>query len=234
MPAALPDFGAPGSAAPPPLGAQLLPPPAASPAGEAVWHLPDDRGGEVPPEVLDAIRPLDREHLTMLLTNYLVSIRGAASCSPLSHLLWSCSLCSCLGVLVRMPTCLPDARVLRSSSLLCGIASEQSALMTVSVSSTAGKFKPIIFARMELDLHRVFWEVQNRGGYNAVCRAKLWKVRMCCCAVTRSSWQSCSILLVCLWDWLYRCRACHMKHYLSTQSNITLFSSFLEIEYKWI
>ncbi len=42
----------------------------------------------------------------------------------------------------------------------------------------AGKFKPIIFARLELDLHRVFWEVQNRGGYNAVCRGKQWKVRL--------------------------------------------------------
>lgn len=40
----------------------------------------------------------------------------------------------------------------------------------------AGKFKPIIFARLELDLHRVFWEVQNRGGYDAVCRGKQWKV----------------------------------------------------------
>jgi hypothetical protein len=40
---------------------------------------PDERGGEVPPEVLDAIRPLDRDQLTCLLTNYLLSVRGAAS-----------------------------------------------------------------------------------------------------------------------------------------------------------
>lgn len=85
----------------------------ASPVFEVGRSLPDDRGGEVPPEVLDSIRPLDREQLTRMLTNYLLSVRG--------------------------------------------------------------KFKPIIFARLELDLHRVFWEVQNRGGYDAVCRGKQWK-----------------------------------------------------------
>lgn len=47
----------------------------------------------------------------------------------------------------------------------------------MACSGSAGKFKPIIFARLELDLHRVFWEVQNRGGYDAVCRGKQWKVR---------------------------------------------------------
>lgn len=40
---------------------------------------PDERGGEVPAEVLDAIRPLDRDQLTCLLTNYLLSVRGAPS-----------------------------------------------------------------------------------------------------------------------------------------------------------
>lgn len=39
----------------------------------------DERGGEVPPEVLDSIRPLDREQLTRMLTNYLLSVRGAPS-----------------------------------------------------------------------------------------------------------------------------------------------------------
>ena len=39
-----------------------------------------------------------------------------------------------------------------------------------------GKFKVPIFAHRELDLHTVFWAVQERGGYDAVSGAKLWKV----------------------------------------------------------
>ncbi|GMH41171.1 hypothetical protein BSKO_09081 [Bryopsis sp. KO-2023] len=38
-----------------------------------------------------------------------------------------------------------------------------------------GKFKCPIFAGHELDLHRVFHEVQNRGGYDRVTQLKLWK-----------------------------------------------------------
>ena len=34
-----------------------------------------------------------------------------------------------------------------------------------------------IFAHQELDLHRVFWEVQARGGSELVTREKLWKAR---------------------------------------------------------
>lgn len=33
------------------------------------------------------------------------------------------------------------------------------------------------FAHKELDLYKVFWEVQERGGYQAVCGTKQWKVR---------------------------------------------------------
>ena len=50
----------------------------ALPASQVGRAPPDERGGEVPAEVLDAIRPLDRDQLTCLLTNYLLSVRGAA------------------------------------------------------------------------------------------------------------------------------------------------------------
>ncbi|KAK9821217.1 hypothetical protein WJX81_001314 [Elliptochloris bilobata] len=43
-----------------------------------------------------------------------------------------------------------------------------------------GKFKVPIFAHRELDLHTVFWAVQERGGYDAVSGAKLWK-EVCRC-----------------------------------------------------
>lgn len=39
-----------------------------------------------------------------------------------------------------------------------------------------GKFKVPIFAHQELDLHRVFWEVQARGGSDMVTAEKMWKV----------------------------------------------------------
>ena len=39
-----------------------------------------------------------------------------------------------------------------------------------------GKFKVPIFAHQELDLHRVFWEVQARGGSDLVTAEKMWKV----------------------------------------------------------
>ena len=42
---------------------------------------------------------------------------------------------------------------------------------------TAGKYKLVTFAHKELNLYKVFWEVQARGGYQAVCRTKQWKVR---------------------------------------------------------
>lgn len=38
-----------------------------------------------------------------------------------------------------------------------------------------GKFKVPIFAHQELDLAKVFWEVQDRGGYELVTSLKLWK-----------------------------------------------------------
>ncbi|KAK9851880.1 hypothetical protein WJX84_003835 [Apatococcus fuscideae] len=38
-----------------------------------------------------------------------------------------------------------------------------------------GKYKVPIFAHQELDLHKVFWEVQDRGGYDHVTAHKLWK-----------------------------------------------------------
>ena len=37
------------------------------------------------------------------------------------------------------------------------------------------------FAHRELNLHKVFWEVQSRGGYQAVCATKQWKVRYLLC-----------------------------------------------------
>ena len=39
-----------------------------------------------------------------------------------------------------------------------------------------GRFKIPIFAHQELDLHRVFWEVQARGGSDMVTAEKMWKV----------------------------------------------------------
>ncbi len=44
-----------------------------------------------------------------------------------------------------------------------------------------GKYKVPIFAHQELDLHKVFWEVQDRGGYDYVTAHKLWKVRPYLC-----------------------------------------------------
>ena len=41
---------------------------------------------------------------------------------------------------------------------------------------TAGRFKTPMFAHSELDLARAFWAVQDKGGYDAVCGGKLWKV----------------------------------------------------------
>ena len=43
---------------------------------------------------------------------------------------------------------------------------------------TAGRFKTPMFAHSELDLARAFWAVQDKGGYDAVCAGKLWKVGM--------------------------------------------------------
>ena len=48
-----------------------------------------------------------------------------------------------------------------------------------------GKYKVPTFAHQELDLHKVFWEVQDRGGYDHVTAHKLWKVRP---AFTSESW----------------------------------------------
>ena len=39
-----------------------------------------------------------------------------------------------------------------------------------------GKYKVPTFAHQELDLHKVFWEVQDKGGYDQVTNFKLWKV----------------------------------------------------------
>ena len=44
---------------------------------------------------------------------------------------------------------------------------------------TAGRFKTPMFAHSELDLARAFWAVQDKGGYDAVCAGKLWKVGTC-------------------------------------------------------
>lgn len=38
-----------------------------------------------------------------------------------------------------------------------------------------GKFKVPIFAHQELNLHAVWWAVMDRGGYEAVSKAKLWR-----------------------------------------------------------
>jgi ARID/BRIGHT DNA binding domain len=50
-------------------------------------------------------------------------------------------------------------------------------LLTNYYRSIRGKFKVPIFAHVELDLHKVWWEVQARGGYESVTKDKLWKVR---------------------------------------------------------
>lgn len=42
-----------------------------------------------------------------------------------------------------------------------------------------GKYKVPTFAHQELDLHKVFWEVQDKGGYDQVTNFKLWKVCNC-------------------------------------------------------
>ena len=42
-----------------------------------------------------------------------------------------------------------------------------------------GKYKVPTFAHQELDLHKVFWEVQDKGGYDQVTNLKLWKVAHC-------------------------------------------------------
>lgn len=39
-----------------------------------------------------------------------------------------------------------------------------------------GKFKVPVFAHVELDLHKIFFEVQSRGGYDVVTNDKQWKV----------------------------------------------------------
>lgn len=39
-----------------------------------------------------------------------------------------------------------------------------------------GRYKVPTFAHQELDLHKVFWEVQDKGGYDQVTNLKLWKV----------------------------------------------------------
>ena len=41
-----------------------------------------------------------------------------------------------------------------------------------------GKYKVPTFAHQELDLHKVFWEVQDKGGYDQVTNLKLWKVML--------------------------------------------------------
>lgn len=44
------------------------------------------------------------------------------------------------------------------------------------VGLSAGKYKPVIFAQQQLDRHKVFWAVQDRGGFQGVCASKKWKV----------------------------------------------------------
>lgn len=39
-----------------------------------------------------------------------------------------------------------------------------------------GRYKVPTFAHKELDLHKVFWQVQDKGGYDQVTNLKLWKV----------------------------------------------------------
>ena len=61
------------------------------------------------------------------------------------------------------------------------------------------KYKVPIFAHQELDLHRVFWEVQDRGGYEQVTALKQWKVGYALRVVplgrlSRNRWLYCVIL----------------------------------------
>ena len=48
-----------------------------------------------------------------------------------------------------------------------------------------GKYKVPTFAHQELDLHKVFWEVQDKGGYDQVTNLKLWKVGLPSALFTR-------------------------------------------------
>ena len=62
-------------------------------------------------------------------------------------------------------------------ALLEGLSRERlQTLLTNWYRATKGKFKVPIFAHQELDLHKVFWEVQNRGGSQLVTDQKMWKV----------------------------------------------------------
>ena len=64
-------------------------------------------------------------------------------------------------------------------TLLEGLSKERfQILLTNWYRATKGKFKVPIFAHQELDLHKVFWEVQNRGGSQLVTDQKMWKVRL--------------------------------------------------------
>ncbi|KAK9803241.1 hypothetical protein WJX73_008882 [Symbiochloris irregularis] len=53
-------------------------------------------------------------------------------------------------------------------------------LLTNWYRGARGKFKVPIFAHRELDLHKVFWEVMNRGGFPVVTEQKQWK-EICRC-----------------------------------------------------
>ncbi len=63
-----------------------------------------------------------------------------------------------------------------------------------------GKYKVPTFAHQELDLHKVFWEVQDKGGYDQVTNLKLWKVGhpVFCLELVTQSWLHESSALPCV------------------------------------
>ena len=48
-------------------------------------------------------------------------------------------------------------------------------LLTNWYRGVKGRYKVPVFAHKELDLHKVFWTVQDKGGYDYVCLNKQWK-----------------------------------------------------------
>lgn len=84
-----------------------------------------------------------------------------------------------------------------------------------------GKYKVPTFAHQELDLHKVFWEVQDKGGYDQVTNFKLWKVctpnlaapALPCAADMQCSMHYCTVSI----------------HMMSNVHNITITIAMLQV-----
>ena len=82
--------------------------------------------------------------------------------------------------------------MLCSGKLVRQVPCEHTVLSPLWSACGAGKYKLVTFAHRELNLHKVFWEVQARGGYQAVCATKQWKARPCPCHI----WQHCGPIII--------------------------------------